>query len=238
MEIDICLVPQEITEERSIGKTIVIIDVLRASTTILYALANGCRSIIPTDSVFDAMEIAKQFDRDAILLCGEREGEKIVGFDLGNSPSEYSREKVHGKTLIYSSTNGSKAILKFHNGKNVVIASFNNLSAVAKYIVDSSSDVLLICAGKLERFALEDAVCAGYLANLLKNDYHYLLATDGAIAASHLAEQFNDIYQLLLNCNHGKFLLSIGMGDDLKTCSELNISSIVPEYFEGKIMKR
>ncbi|MCX7835359.1 MAG: 2-phosphosulfolactate phosphatase [bacterium] len=238
MDLDVCLIPQEITEERINNKTVVVIDVLRASTTILQAIENGCRSIIPTSSVSDAMEIAKQFDRDSILLCGEREGKKIIGFDLGNSPFEYTSDKVFGKTLIYTSTNGSKTILKFHNVKNVIISTFNNLEATASYVASLSNHILITCSGKLERFSLEDAVCAGYLVNVLKEKYHFHLGTDGAVAVSQMANQFVDTYQLLMNCSHGRFLMNIGMGYDLEICSKLNISKIVPEFIDGKIIKK
>lgn len=238
MIIDVCLVPQEINEERSKDKFIIVIDVLRASSTILTALENGCRYVIPTATVSDAMEIAQQFDRDSILLCGEREGKKIAGFDLGNSPLEYIKEKVEGKILIFSSTNGSKTLLKVHNAKSIFIATFNNIDAVAQHIRILSNDVMIVCSGKLDRFALEDAVCAGMVVSQIMKVKNGWELTDGAVAALNLSESFTDTLDLLLNCQHGKYLTSIGMKEDLHLCSQLNTYTIVPEFTNGKIVKR
>jgi len=238
MKIDVCVTPQEATEDRVKDRAVAVIDVLRASTTILYALANGARAVIPTDSVADAMEKAQQFERETLLLCGERDGKKIVGFDLGNSPFEYIATVVTGKTLIYSSTNGSRTLLKTHGAKSVIVSAFNNLSASIHFLLQQQCDVVLLCSGKLDRFALEDAVCAGLMANMMAEINHEATFTDGALAASALAVvHSNNILGMLDLCNHGVYLKSIGMEPDLPVCAEIDRFSTVPIFHEGKILR-
>ncbi|MDK9700322.1 MAG: 2-phosphosulfolactate phosphatase [bacterium] len=240
MKIDVCILPQEASTERMKEHSVAVIDVLRASTTILFALENGARNVIPTDAVADAMGLAQQFERDSILLCGERDGVKIAGFDLGNSPTEYTVEAVSGKTLVYSSTNGSKTLLKSHGAKHSILASFNNLSAAARYLLSQGTDVTIVCSGKLERFALEDAVCAGVLVTVLcelVGESEYTLS-DGAVAVAALAQQLQgDLLAMLKLSQHGSYLESIGMGSDLPICAAIDRFDFVPVFREGKIEK-
>ncbi len=238
MKVDVCLIPLEVTEERIKDRVIAVVDVLRASTSIIYALEHNARAVIPTESVADAMDKAQQFERETLLLCGERDGKKIVGFDLGNSPIEYSPDVVKGKTIIFSSTNGSKTLLKTRSAKASIIASFVNLSASVQFLLNQNSDIVIICAGKLDRFSLEDAVCAGFIANMISEQQSDAIFTDGALAASALAMVYGtDLNNMLAGCRHGEYLTSIGMESDLSICAEVDRFTSIPLFRDGKIIR-
>src|SRR5690554_3052027 len=143
------------------GKTVVVIDVLRASSTILTALANGCPEVIPVAEPKEAFALAEKYGRDQVLLGGEREARKIRGFDLGNSPDEYGKEVVAGKKLIFTTTNGAKAFLEAGGAAEILVGAFLNISRVCSYLKKKKREIFLFCAGRKGRLALEDLFCAG-----------------------------------------------------------------------------
>lgn len=162
MKLDVVFTPGELGA--SVGqRTVVVIDVLRATSTILEALVNGARDVLPVESVEQAVRKAQELGREQVILCGERDVERVEGFDLGNSPLEYVPERVRGKTLVLTTTNGTRAILLGAGGTDCLIASFLNATATAERVVRSATDVLILCAGREGRFSLEDAVCAGVI---------------------------------------------------------------------------
>lgn len=238
MKVDLLFTHIPITDEKLKDHIVVVIDVLRASTTICEALKNGAREIIPTDNVPSAIELAENLSRDNLLLCGEREGKKIEGFDLGNSPSEYTPEIVKGKSLIYCSTNGSITIAKTHAARRTLIAGFVNVSACIDYIIENGGDKLLfVCSGNNQQFSLEDAVCGGlmidHLQKMLGENY---TTTDGTEAAHLLFAKYQgDYVKLLTHCNHGQYLQTLGMGDDIEICAAIDSIANVPIYSQGEI---
>ena len=148
------------------GGVAVVIDVIRATSTMVTAFGNGAEAVYPTVSTEDALRLASSLGRDETLLCGERKGQKIEGFDLGNSPAEYDRETVEGKRLVMSTTNGTRAFIAASTADRILAASFLNLGAVAETVTDAvaaGSPLVVVCAGKEDRFSLDDAVCAGAL---------------------------------------------------------------------------
>ena len=230
-------IPEEIKNIELAGKLVVIIDVLRASSTIVTALANGCRGFIPILSPDQAKKKAQQFEKEMVLLGGEREGTKIEGFDLGNSPREYKREAVKDKTIIFSTTNGVKTLEMVKGAYRVIIGSFLNLQAVCNYCTNYKGDILLICAGKEGRFSLEDTACAGILIDSLKNaSSDTRQESDANLTAQLLYKKFgNNILEILRKSQHGRYLESIGLGEDLKFCSQLDFFHIVPIFRDGII---
>ncbi len=237
MEVDIHLTPDEVSEERLKDCIAVVVDVLRASTTICAGLAGGAKEIVPAVSIAAAIQLASILSRDAILLCGEREGKLIEGFDLGNSPFHYTSAKVRGKTLIFGSTNGSPAIVKCHQASRTFICGFVNLGVVVDALSREREPIVVLCAGKLSQFAIEDAVCAGLmLEELQRKTGQKLELNDGATAALILAERYKDsISEVVANSKHGKYLSKIGMETDLPFCSDLNRLPLLPVYHDGKI---
>ena len=230
-------IPEEIKNIELAGKLVVVIDVLRASSTIVTALANGCRGFIPILSPEQAEEKAQQFEKERVLLGGEREGKKIEGFDLGNSPREYKREVVKDKTIIFSTTNGVKTLEMVKNAHRIIIGSFLNLQAVCNYCINYKGDILIICSGGEGKYSLEDAACAGMLIDSLKNAFSDTCQeSDANLTALLLYEKFgNNILKILGKSQHGRYLESIGLGEDLKFCSQLDFFHIVPIFRDGII---
>ncbi|MBU4602811.1 2-phosphosulfolactate phosphatase [bacterium] len=230
-------IPEEIKNKELAGKLVVVIDVLRASSTIVTALANGCNGFIPILSPEQAKEEAQQFEKERVLLGGEREGKKIESFDLGNSPREYKREVVKDKTIIFSTTNGVKTLEMVKDARRIIIGSFLNLQAVCNYCTNYQGDILIICAGKEGQFSLEDAACAGMIINSLRDVFpggHQ--EVDANLTAQLLYGKFgNNILEILRKSQHGRYLESIGLGKDLKFCSQLDFFPIVPIFRDGII---
>jgi 2-phosphosulfolactate phosphatase len=236
MRIESLFTPSEIDESEVKGKIVAVIDVLRVCTTMAYAMSRGSERIIPVESIEAAMNLAASLDKKVTLLGGEREGKKIDGFDLGNSPLEYTTEVVKGKTLILATTNGTRAISMSQGAKEVLIASFVNMSAVAEYLAAVAEEpIVIVCAGKESTFAFEDAACAGMLIDRLCQGGNCDL-NDGAHAARLLYRQTQQsILVLLRNCEHGRYLESIGFGQDLEVCGRVDSLNILPIVREGRI---
>ncbi len=238
-KLETLFIPEEIKNVELAGKLVVIIDVLRASSTIVTALANGCSGsgFIPIFSPEQAKEEAQQFAKERVLLGGEREGKKIEGFDLGNSPREYKREVVKDKTIIFSTTNGVKTLEIIKDARRIIIGSFLNLQAVCNYCTNYQGDISIICAGRDGQFSLEDAACAGMIINSLRDVFPGgLQEVDANLTAQLLYEKFgNNILETLRKSQHGRYLESIGLSEDLKFCSQLDFYHIVPILRDGII---
>jgi len=236
-KLETLFIPEEIKNTELAGKLVVIIDVLRASSTIVTALANGCRGFIPILSPDKAKKKAQEFQNERVLLGGEREGIKIEGFDLGNSPREYKRELAKGKTIIFSTTNGVKTLEMVKGAHRIIIGSFLNLQAVCDYCTNYKGDISIICAGRKGKFSLEDTACAGMMINSLKDVFpgdHQEI--DANLTAQLLYVKFgNNILEILRKSQHGRYLESIGLGEDLKFCSQLDLFHIVPIFRDGII---
>src|SRR6476620_2149396 len=154
------------------GRVVAVIDVLRASTSIATALDHGARSVIPADSADEAITISKQFERDAVRLAGERRMLAIPGFDMGNSPVEFTSDAVSGRTILISTINGTRALLGLQGARDIVIASYVNLSAVTamlRFAATADTDIAIVCAGTEGHFSLEDAACAGRYVQSISN---------------------------------------------------------------------
>jgi 2-phosphosulfolactate phosphatase len=235
--LEVVFTPEEIKNRRLSDKLIVVIDVLRASSTIVTALACGCRGLVPILSPEQAKEKAQQFKKEEVLLGGEREGRKIKGFDLGNSPREYQKEIVEDRIIIFSTTNGVKTLERVRGAFRIIIASFLNLQATFNYCSKFQGDILLACAGKEGYFSLEDTVCAGMLINSLRDIYSDTCQeVDANLTAQVLYKKFgNNILEMLRKSQHGRYLESIGLRKDLEFCSQLDIFNIVPIFRDGLI---
>jgi 2-phosphosulfolactate phosphatase len=218
------------------GRTAVVIDVIRATTVIVEAFASGARAIYPTVSTEDAIKLAHTLGREDTVLCGERKGLKVDGFQLGNSPREFTPEKVGGKRLVMSTTNGTRALWACQGAERTVVLSFLNLRAVA-HAVAGSPALTLVCAGKEGRFALDDAFCAGLLIRELalvlgETGPGRLELNDQARAALSLAGNFTLDADFLRSTAAGAALVDIGLGGDLDACARSNRHSLVPEMMD------
>lgn len=237
MKLDVLLTPGELLPGDIAERTAVVIDVLRASSTIVEALASGAKTLYPVPSIEEALRLANTLGREEVLLCGERKALPIEGFDLGNSPAEFTPERVGGKTLIMSTTNGTATMTAASPAARVVIGSWLNLSATVDDLVRAGGDPVFICAGREGKFGIEDAVCAGKLAAGVMAalpDQTWEL-NDGASAALALAEAFDDPEALFRDSAAGKSLVAAGLEDDLPFCAQTDRHDVVPVLHDRQI---
>jgi len=215
---------------------VVIIDVLRATSTIATALFNGAKSVIPVDSVGRCIELGRQIDG---ITAGERDGKIAEGLENGNSPFEYSREFIEGKTLVLTTTNGTRLLhMALEKGaKEIVTGSFVNLSAVCDHVVEMKRNVILGCAAWKDRVNMEDVLFAG--AVIAKVRRHFEINCD----SSHIAEAMyekgkKDLFAFLKknNASHYHRLMKFGFEKDIRFCLTADQANVLPMYSEGKLI--
>lgn len=217
------------------NSVVVIIDVFRATSTIASALHNGAKCIIPVDSVPKAIEIGR---RIGAIAAGERDGQIAEGLQHGNSPLEYSPEFIAGKTLVLTTTNGTRLLqMALDKGAGTIISgSFPNLSAVCDFIVSQKKNVVLGCAGWKDRFNLEDTLFAGAVITKVKE--HFTIHCDSSLMAEHMYEQHkNDLAAFAPNMTHYHRLVKrFGLIEDIKYCLTPDVAPVLPLYQEGKLV--
>ncbi|MFZ5944688.1 MAG: 2-phosphosulfolactate phosphatase [Bacillota bacterium] len=224
---------QNFHEDEVVNSAAVVIDVFRASNTIISALGNGAKEIIPVAEINLAQDLKEKHPE--YLLGGERNSLKIEGFDLGNSPLEYTQIKVNNKTVILATSNGSKALKKVDKADIVLIASFANIKAIVKKLKELEKDIHIVCAGTLGTPSLEDTLAAGKIVDELMNitdfnlnDYAYLTL------GSYHNYKFS-IYNTLLKSRNGLRLQELGKMADIRHCSQVDTTELIPIYIENKI---
>jgi 2-phosphosulfolactate phosphatase len=236
LKIDLAFSPHELEKKDFRGKTVVVIDVLRATSTMIIALENGCSGFIPVSTVEEAMQLAALKKDPDLLLGGERNAMPLEGFHLGNSPRDYRPEKVRGKVVVLTTTNGTQALLAARKAAEVFIGAFLNISALSRRLEETGRDVIIACSGEKSLFCLEDTVCGGAIIDCLEQEGVSLLKNDAAMAAKVLYEYYEgDIHGMLAGCDWGQYLESVGLGKDLRICAQTDSSQLVPVYREGKI---
>ncbi|HMG67472.1 MAG TPA: 2-phosphosulfolactate phosphatase [Chitinophagaceae bacterium] len=215
---------------------VVIIDVLRATSTIATALYNGAKSVIPVDSVSRCIELGKQIHG---ITAGERDGKIAEGLEYGNSPFEYPKEFVDGKTLVLTTTNGTRLLqMALEKGaKEIITGSFCNLSAVCNHIIEMKRDVILGCAAWKDRVNMEDALFAGAIISRVRK--HFDINCD----SSHISEAMyergkKDLFSFIKNNNasHYHRLMNFGLEKDIRYCLTPDLANILPIYSDGKLM--
>lgn len=235
MKIDVFFTADQVDAGVVSGRTAVVVDVVRATSTIVTALAHGARAIFPTVSTEEALKLASSLGRDETLLCGERKGLKMDGFDLGNSPAEFTEERIEGKRLVMSTTNGTRALHAATGASRVVVGSLLNLSATAAAVADAD-ELVVICAGREGVFSLDDAVCAGYVLKEIgveRGDGPEL--NDGARACLSFAEAFEPDAEFLARTAAGKALADVGLESDLPLCAAVDRHPLVAEMEDRSI---
>jgi 2-phosphosulfolactate phosphatase len=219
------------------NRVVVVIDILRATSVMVQALSQGAREIIPVKTVEEAFQLAKTFPSNTTLLGGERGSRKIEGFDLGNSPREYQSEKVRDKRLILTTTNGTKAFHAVSSGKNVLVGSLLNLSAVAERCFELDRDLLIYPSGDEGNFSLEDTVCGGMLIDrIIKKRGKSLTLTDASRSAHILFQKFEaNLVEPFYLSQHGRDLVGRGFEEDLPFCAQMDTTNLVPVFKDGVI---
>lgn len=232
MRIDVVFGPPTVTPALITGRVVAVIDVLRASTSIAIALGNGARNVVPLESADEVITRAKQFDRGEVRLAGERKMLIVPGFDLGNSPGDFTREAVEGKTVLLTTTNGTVAMVGLQGARDVVVASYVNLEAVSvlmRTAARAGTDVTLICAGRDKLFSLEDAACAGRYVRTITKRLAKVELGDGAFASSVIDRKYGDrLDQLFADSEAGQALVDAGFAADLDTCAAVDSYPVIP----------
>jgi len=215
---------------------VVIVDVLRATSTIATALYNGAKCVIPVDSVSRCIELGRQIDG---ITAGERDGKIAEGLENGNSPFEYPREVIEGKTLVLTTTNGTRLLhMALEKGaKEIITGSFPNLSAVCDHLIKMKRNVILGCAAWKDRVNMEDALFAGAVISKVRP--HFEINCD----SSHMAEAIyekgkKDLFGFLKknNASHYGRLMKFGLEKDIRYCLTADEASVLPVYSEGKLI--
>lgn len=202
---------------------VVVIDIFRATTSMCYGLANGAEGIIPVAEV----STCAIYKDHGYLLAAERNGEVVDGFDFGNSPFSYVKEKVKDRTIVLTTTNGTKAIHLSREAKQVVIGSFLNLTALCNWLGQQSDPILLVCAGWKDNFNLEDTLFAGAIINKL-NESHQK-GDDAAIAAESLyLTAASNLSDFLAQSAHSKRLQGLGIQKDIDFCLQIDLLQTIP----------
>jgi 2-phosphosulfolactate phosphatase len=234
MKVEVRFTIPELDSGEVAGATAVVVDVVRATTTLITALAEGAGPVFPAASAEEAIRLLQSLGREDTLLCGERKGLRPEGYDLGNSPGEFTRSVVEGKRLIMSTTNGTRTFRAVEDAERVVAAALVNLGAVAEAIADSER-VVILCAGRHDRFALEDAACAGALLLRLRERGLELEAGDAARSAIALASAQSLDEGFLASTQAGQALKKLDLEADLALCARVDRVPVVPVFRERTV---
>ncbi|WP_127534482.1 2-phosphosulfolactate phosphatase [Paenibacillus kobensis] len=226
MQVGVIASVNEARADRFSHRTAIVIDVLRATSTMVAALEAGATGIVPTETVLEA----KALHRPGDLLGGERFCRKITGFDLGNSPQEYKSETVGGKRLVLTTTNGTRAIIKSMRADNVLAGAIVNATACARTIVELRRDAILLCAGSHDEFAVEDGLCAGLLLDRLEALIGQPVETDdfGTAMLALYRDRRQAVAETVGGGTTGRRLIKMGLGTDIDWCSAVDTSDLVP----------
>ena len=240
MKLDVFMSPGEIAPGDVQGRVVAVIDVLRASTCIAVALTNGARTVVPVEDVDEAITRSKQFDRSEVRLAGERKMVAIPGFDMGNSPLEFTQEAVSGRTVLITTTNGTRALLALQGARDIVVASYVNHAAVSAMLraAARSNDISIVCAGTEGHFSLEDAACAGRYVRSISQRGSSMTVNDAAQACALIDGKYGDnIAEIFKDSRHGQALAEAGFGGDLVACAEVDSHPVVPIYQDRQITR-
>ncbi len=237
MHVEVYLTSASVEEEHVRGRTVVVVDVLRASSTIVTALQNGARSVVPVRDMADASRIAQHLDPSIYLLAGERGGKKIDGYHLGNSPAEYGAEVVRGRDVILNTTNGTRALMRAREAEHLLVGCFLNAARVVEAVRALGREAVILCAGRSNRISLEDTLCAGLLLHRLWDGAEPPRATDTAhVAFTQYLHDRADPMAALRRSANAHCLIENGDGSDLAYCLQIDHLPILPYYKDNRLV--
>ncbi len=238
MKIDVHFTPAGVGAGDLAGRGVVVIDVLRATTTIVTALANGAKAVIPAATSEEAVRLASNLEKDGVVLAGERRSLKIEGFALGNSPREMTAAAVAGKTIVLATTNGTPALVATQGGDPVLVGAAANIKALAeraRAILDQRGHLVIVCGGRDKQFALEDAYAAGRLIKVIRKGIRKLALNDAGLATVALLDQFAGWEEALEGSEAAQQLADSGLGEDVAFAARPDRFGVVPVYADRRI---
>lgn len=231
-EIKVFLTPELVNPKLLTDSTCVVVDILRATSSWVTAMGNGARLIRPVNTLKECRSLGNK----RFLTAAERGGQKIEGFDLGNSPLEYTVEKVNGKKIAVTTTNGSRAVKYTSAGKEIFIGAYLNLKVLSQLLGDKDS-VVIICSGWEGKPGMEDILFAGELVSMLSNTHDF--TDDAALIAFELFKKARqNMYFFLSQAMHVKRLLKLGLKKDIDFCLKKDVYTVVPRLYKGDIIAR
>lgn len=230
--IEVCLSPQLLHLYELEGKVVVVVDVLRATSTIITALSHHVERIIPVAK----LEQCQAYKKLGYITAAERDGKKAEGFDLGNSPFSYMSNELKGKTVVLTTTNGTEAISKSKSAHTIVIGGFLNIASVAKFLRHTQRDTIILCAGWKGKINIEDTLFAGALLHELGTSFKQE-TDDCNLSLALYATAKDDMMAHISDCSHVKRLAALGIEEDIRFCLQYNTYNTVP-YFNGDALVR
>ncbi|MDF3078165.1 MAG: 2-phosphosulfolactate phosphatase [Sphingobacteriaceae bacterium] len=232
--LEVCLTPALLPLYDVENSIVVIIDIFRATSSICYGIENGAAGIIPVSHVEECAAYRPTFPD--YLLAAERDGAVVAGFDFGNSPFSYTADKVDGKTIVLTTTNGTHALQLSIKAKKIVIGAFLNLTALCNWLKEQDSHLLLVCAGWKNKFNLEDTLFAGAVVSQLQGEGYKL--DDAGIAAFDLFEAGkNNLGEYLKKTSHSERLKELGIEKDIAFCLNVDITTAIPILDGDRLVK-
>lgn len=232
-KLETCFSPALFEPDGHLNSIVVIIDILRASSAICTAFANGAASIIPVAEA----EKAREYKSKGYLIAAERDGFILDFADFGNSPFNFTKDKVNGKTIVYSTTNGTGIINLSLSSYMTVIGSFLNIGALTRWLINQNNNVLLLCAGWKNRFNIEDTVCSGAIAEILMRSNHFITICDSTIAAMDLwAMASPDLYGYIDKSAQRSRLRDKNLDDCIEFCLTIDYTDKIPVMKNGALV--
>ncbi len=237
MKIDLHLTPIPFSGVNLENKAVAVVDVLRFCTSTCAALIAGAKGVIPTDGPGEAGEMWTKLGGDMAVLAGERGGVKIENFQLGNSPTEFTKESVGGKFVIMTTTNGTAIFSQARGAKTVMCCSLVNISQVAARAVVADQDLVIVCSGREGGFSIEDTICGGMLIHLLAEEHKKDLSLNDAGSLALLLYRTNKtaIKQTIQQGEHGRFLATLGFTEDVEIAAGIDSMPVLPVLKEGRL---
>ncbi len=233
-----CMSPALLNLYEVSSSIVVIIDVLRATSTIATALYNGAKSIIPVDSVAECIKLGRQME---VITAGERDGQIAEGLTYGNSPFQYPKKFIKGKVLVLTTTNGTKLLhmALAENAKGIITGSFCNLSAVCNYLVEQKHNVILACSAWKDKINLEDTLFAGAVISRVKENFN-INCDSSKIAETLYYEGKHDLFEFMKSkdASHYHRLMNFGLEEDIRFCLTEDNSNILIVYEGGRLLAR
>lgn len=230
-QLEVCLSTELLHLYNLENKNVVVIDIFRATSCMTTAFAHGIEAIIPVAKI----EECKALQDKGLLAAAEREGLKVEGFDLDNSPFSYMNESLKGKTIAVTTTNGTQAITKSFNANKIYIGSFLNLDAVSQKLKGEKNDLVLVCSGWKGQFCLEDSLFAGALAQKLLGAYE--ITQDAALMTIDIYQNNKkDLLSFVKKASHVKRLANLNIIKDIEFCLQHSIYEVVPYFEQDKLI--